>query len=72
MPVTRVGVAPLWYRGGMTNESAVRAEAPGESFHKTMTLVETTREFSDDSAAENRWTSAVMVDVSQPGNPLFS
>ena len=56
----------------MTNESAVRAEAPGESFHKTMTLVETTREFSDDSAAENRWTSAVMVDVSQPGNPLFS
>ena len=36
----------------MTNDSTVRANAPGKSFRKAMTLAETTREFPDDKAAE--------------------
>ena len=48
MSETRIGVAPLWDRGGMTNDSTVRANAPGKSFRKAMTLAETTREFPDD------------------------
>ena len=52
MSETRVSVAPLWNRGGMTGDSTVRANAAGKSFHKAMTLVETTREFPDNKAAE--------------------
>ena len=68
-----VGVAPLWDRGGMTNDSTVRANAPGKSFRKAMTLAEATHEFPDDkAAAEQRLVAAeVLAECRRVGIPLL-